>query len=113
MFASWKLWLGVMKPSLSVWTEFRWREGGAECFVLSAQVPGKRGRGTRLCSRQSEDEINRLKRLLEESDLTSIAEMKEHVKRTRPVATPLQQDRWEESEVMCANPIGNELIIMG
>ena len=68
-----------MKPSLSVWTEIRFSAGGAEAFVLSAQAPGKKGRGVRLTSRSNEQEILDLKRQLENSDLTDISDMKLHV----------------------------------
>ena len=33
-----------MKPCLTVWPEFRWTSGGSD-YVLSAQEPGKKGRG--------------------------------------------------------------------
>ena len=81
-----------MKPSLSVWTEVRWSAGGAEAYVLSAQAPGKKGRGVRLTSRNNEQEILDLKRQLENSDLTDINDMKLHVAKRRAIARPLLKD---------------------
>ena len=61
-----------MKPCLTVWPEFRWTSGGSDCYVLSAQEPGKKGRGARLCSRAHERDILSLKRELEESESCDI-----------------------------------------